>query len=75
LEYRRQVGTASALDRSAGAADGRIGDLYVAGRPAGGSDGISIAPALDTTAAVIILALSLPSESLPGPKSLKRMAV
>jgi len=52
-----------------------VDDEVVAGRLAGGSDGISIAPALDTTAAVIILALSLPSESLPGPKSLKRMAV
>jgi hypothetical protein len=45
------------------------------GRAAGGSDGISLAPALDTTAAVIILALPLPCESLPGPKSLKRITV
>ena len=43
--------------------------------PAGGSDGISIAPALDTTAAVIIVALPLPCESLLGPKSLKRITV
>ena len=40
---------------------------------AGGSDGITIAPALDTAAAVII-PLPLPCESLPGPKSLKRIA-
>jgi len=32
-------------------------------------------PGTDVFMAVIILALSLPSESLPGPKSLKRMAV
>jgi hypothetical protein len=38
-------------------------------RPAG-SDGISIAPALDTVAAVII-PLPLPCESLAGPKSLR----
>jgi hypothetical protein len=44
---------------------------YGTGRPAGGSDGISIAPALDTAAAV--LALPLPCESLLGPKSLKRI--
>jgi hypothetical protein len=36
---------------------------------AGGSDGISVAPALDTAAAVIILALPLFCEPLPGPKS------
>jgi hypothetical protein len=41
------------------------------GRPAGGSGGISIAPTLDTVAAG--LALPLPSESLLGPKSLKRI--
>jgi hypothetical protein len=40
--------------------------------PAGGSDGISIAPALDTAAAVIALALPLPCELLPGPKSIRR---
>jgi hypothetical protein len=39
-------------------------------RPAG-SDGISIAPALDTVAAV---PLPLPCESLAGPKSLERIA-
>jgi hypothetical protein len=53
-----------------------IADLYGAqdvDRPAGGCDGIWIAPALDTAAAVIILALPPPCESLPGPKSLKRM--
>jgi hypothetical protein len=44
-----------------------------ADRMVAGCDGIWIAPALDTAAAVIILALPLPSESLPGPKSLKRM--
>ena len=41
-------------------------------RPAGGFDGISIAPALATAAAVIMLARPLPCESLLGPKSLKR---
>jgi hypothetical protein len=45
------------------------------GRPAGASDEISIAPALDTAAAVIILALPLPRDLLPGPKSLKRTTV
>jgi hypothetical protein len=52
-----------------------LGDLYRvydADRPVGGADGNSIAPALDTAAAVIILALPLPCES-PGPTSLKRM--
>lgn len=34
-----------------------------------GSEGISIAPALDTAAAVTIAALRSPSESLLGPKS------
>jgi hypothetical protein len=50
-------------------------DVYDSGRLAAGSDGISIAPALDTTAAVIILALRLPCEPLSGPKSPKRTAV
>jgi hypothetical protein len=45
----------------------------LAGRPAGGSDGISIAPALDTVTAVIILAAPLSCEALLGPKSLKRI--
>jgi hypothetical protein len=45
------------------------------GCPSGGSDGISIAPALDTSVAVIILALRLPCAPLPGPKSLTRIAV
>jgi len=45
------------------------------GQPAGGSDEISIAPALDTAAAVIMLALLPPCELLPGPKSLKRITV
>ena len=44
---------------------------YDTARPAGGSDGISIAPALDTAAAV--LALPLPCESSLGPKSSKRI--
>jgi hypothetical protein len=34
-----------------------------------------MAPALDTAAAVIILALALAREWLPGPKSLKRTTV
>ncbi len=42
------------------------------GRPAGGPDGISIAPALDTADAVIIVALPLLRGSPAGPKSLKR---
>jgi hypothetical protein len=42
------------------------------GRPAGGPDGISIAPALDSAAAVIIVALPPLGESMPGAKSLKR---
>jgi hypothetical protein len=52
------------------------GDLYGAQDtvgPAGGCDGISIAPALETAAAVIILALPLACEALLGPKSFKRM--
>jgi hypothetical protein len=40
--------------------------------PAGGGDGISIAPALESAAAVIILALLLPCEPFPGLRSLKR---
>jgi hypothetical protein len=40
---------------------------YDSGRPADDSDRISIAPALDTTAAVTILALPRPCESLPAP--------
>ena len=58
--------------------DGLLGDLYRVSdtdRPAGSADGISIAPAVDTATAVIILALPLPCESLPGPKSLKRITV
>jgi hypothetical protein len=50
-------------------------DVYDSGRLAAGSDGISIAPALDTTAAVIILALRLSCEPLPGPKSPRRTTV
>jgi hypothetical protein len=42
------------------------------GWPAGGPDGISIAPALDTADAVIIVALPLLRGSPAGPKSLKR---
>jgi len=42
-------------------------------RKTGGADGTSIAPALDTAASVIILALPLPSEAVSGPKSLNRM--
>jgi hypothetical protein len=63
--------------------EGRVGGIWGrkirqvlpapdAGGPAGGSEGISIAPALDTAAAVIMLAL--PCEWLPAPKSLKRIA-
>src|SRR5712691_11796450 len=44
-------------------------------RPAGGSEGISIAPTLDTAADVIILALPLSCESLPGRKLLRIPAV
>ena len=44
-------------------------------RPAGGSEGISIAPTLDTAAEVIILALSLSCELLPGRKLLRIPAV
>jgi hypothetical protein len=44
-------------------------------RPAGGSEGISIAPALDTAADVIILALRLSCESLPGRKFMRIPAV
>jgi hypothetical protein len=40
---------------------------------AGGSDGITVAPALDAAAAVIIPS-PLPCESLPRPKSLRRIA-
>jgi hypothetical protein len=41
---------------------------------AGGcSEGISVAPALDTAAAVIIPELTPPCESLPKPKSLQRI--
>src|SRR5260221_653737 len=54
---------------------GDLYDVYDSGRLAVGSDGISIAPALDTTAAVIILALWLPCEPLSGPKSPKRITV
>jgi hypothetical protein len=42
-------------------------------RPAGGADGTSIAPALATAAAVVIVALPLPGEAVSGPKSLNRM--
>jgi len=44
-------------------------------RPVGDCDGISIAPALDTAMAVIILALPPRCESLPGPKSFKSTTV
>jgi hypothetical protein len=40
-------------------------------RPAGGSDGVSTAPALDTAAAVIALALLLGCEPASPLKSLK----
>jgi hypothetical protein len=39
----------------------------------GSFDGISMAPALDTAAAVIILAVALSCEALLGPKSSKRI--
>jgi hypothetical protein len=39
----------------------------------GGSDGISIAPALDTAALVIDVAWALSREPLPEPKSSKRI--
>jgi hypothetical protein len=38
-----------------------------------GSEGVSIAPALDKAAAVIILAIALSREVLLGPKSSKRI--
>jgi hypothetical protein len=37
-----------------------------------GSEGVSTAPALDTAAAVTILAVALSCEALLGPKSSKR---
>jgi hypothetical protein len=49
--------------------------VYALGRPAGGSERISTAPALDTAAAVIIVVLPLSRKSSPGPKSFKRIAV
>ena len=49
-----------------------VDGAQIVGRPVGGLDGISIAPALDTAAAEIIVALPLLRELLPGPKSLKR---
>jgi len=54
---------------------GKTGSLAQkeADRPAGGADGTSIAPALATAAAVVILALPLPCEAVSGPKSLNRM--
>jgi hypothetical protein len=42
-------------------------------RPADGADGTSMAPALDTAAAVIIPALPLPCEATSGSKSFNRM--
>jgi hypothetical protein len=47
-------------------------DQRNAGWPAVGCGGISIAPALDTAAAEIILALPPPCEPFPGLKSLRR---
>ena len=44
-------------------------------RPATGFGKISMAPALDSAAAVIILALALFCELFPAPKSLKRTTV
>jgi hypothetical protein len=52
---------------------GKTGSLAHEGRPAGGVDGISIAPARDTAAAVIILALPRYGELVSGPKSLNSM--
>ena len=52
---------------------GKTGSLAQEDRPAGGVDGTSIAPALDTAAAVIILALPPYCELASGPKSLNRM--
>ena len=52
---------------------GKTGSLAHTDRPAGSADGTSIAPALDTAAAVIILALPLYCELVSGPKSLNRM--
>jgi hypothetical protein len=59
---------------------GKTGSLAHEDRPAGGADGTSIAPAHDTAAAVIILALPLYCELasgccelVSGPKSLNRM--
>src|ERR1700730_11940112 len=52
---------------------GKTESLAHSDRPAGSADGTSIAPALDTAAAVIILALPLYCELVSGPKSLNRM--
>jgi hypothetical protein len=46
---------------------------WEANAPAGGFDGISIAPALEIAAAVTLLAVPLSCGALPGPKSLNRM--
>lgn len=54
-------------------ANGTAGLRRLGCGPVGGSDGISIAPALETAAAVIILAAPLSCEALLGPKSLKRI--
>jgi hypothetical protein len=52
---------------------GKTGSLAHTDRPADAADGTSIAPALDTAAAVIILALPRSCEAMFASKSLNRM--
>jgi hypothetical protein len=74
-QWRRKESKASSSQAPCREWNSPVCGVYALGRPAGGSERISTAPALDTAAAVIIVVLPLSRKSSPGPKSFKRIAV